>query len=68
MHKSGFFSKISNVKVYFCQVHWIPCFFTDPRMFSLALYPDPFTRYDLSYLMHQNFCTLETSRVKSEME
>ena len=25
LHKYEFFSNISNVKVYFCQVPWIPC-------------------------------------------
>jgi len=42
MHRYGFFSKISNVKLYFCQVHWIPCFLPQPGMFSLALYPNQF--------------------------
>jgi len=36
MHKYGFFSKISNVKMHFCQVHSIRCCLPDPEMFSLA--------------------------------
>ena len=33
----GFFSKISNAKVYFYQVHWIPCCLPHPVMFSIVL-------------------------------
>jgi len=47
-HKYGFFSNISNVNAYFCQVHWIPCCFPHPGMFSLALLPNPFRSYGRS--------------------
>jgi len=40
-HKYVFSSNIPNLKVYFCQVHWIVCSLTQPGMFSLAFRADP---------------------------
>jgi len=37
IHKYEFFLKVVNVKVYFCEVHWILCFLLHPGMFTLAL-------------------------------
>jgi len=39
MHKYGFFSKILNAKVRFCQSLPIPFCLMDPGMSSLAFYP-----------------------------
>ena len=41
MHKFEFFSNNSIVKVYFSQVHWIPCCLPHPWMFWLAVVCSP---------------------------